>query len=71
MLSADSAEATGLKWISALSNPMITDGDLIRGGASGAATRLAIGTDFQVLQAVSGLPVWRSPYSYLQNLNIS
>ena len=71
VLSADSAETTGLKWISALTNPMTTDGDLIRGGTSGAATRLAIGTDFQILQVVSGLPAWRSPYSYLQNLNQS
>lgn len=41
VLSADSAEATGLKWVSPLTNPMSAVGDLIRGGASGAATRLA------------------------------
>jgi hypothetical protein len=41
VLSADSAQTTGLNWISVLSNPMTTLGDIITGGASGAAGRLA------------------------------
>jgi hypothetical protein len=39
VLSADSAEATGLKWINAATNPMDSDGDLIVGGSGGAATK--------------------------------
>lgn len=44
VLSYDSAEATGLKAIAPLTNPMSAVGDLIVGGASGAATRLAPNT---------------------------
>lgn len=45
-----------------LANPMSATGDLIVGGASGAATRLAIGTPAQVLTVSdSGVPVWRDP----------
>ena len=39
-------------------NPMTTAGDLIRGGTSGAAARLGIGTAGQVLTVVSGAPAW-------------
>src|SRR5690242_18386030 len=39
-------------------NPMTTVGDIIIGGASGAATRLAAGTNGQFLQLVSGSPAW-------------
>lgn len=39
-------------------NPMTTAGDIIIGGASGAATRLAAGTDGYVLKLSSGAPVW-------------
>ena len=40
------------------SNPMAADGDLIRGGESGAPVRLPVGADGQVLTVVSGLPAW-------------
>jgi len=39
-------------------NPMTTTGDVITGGASGAAGRLAIGTASQVLTVVAGAPAW-------------
>ena len=45
---------------SGLTNPMTTTGDLITGGASGAAQRLGIGTSGQVLTVVSGAPAWAS-----------
>lgn len=60
VLTADSAQATGLSWTSPLTNPMSAVGDLIRGGTSGAATRLAVGTDDQILTVVSGVPAWRT-----------
>lgn len=41
-----------------LDNPMTTAGDIIKGGTSGAAERLAIGTEAQVLTVSSGAPVW-------------
>lgn len=41
-------------------SPMTTSGDIIYGGASGAGTRLAKGSDGQVLKLASGLPVWGS-----------
>lgn len=39
-------------------SPMTTSGDIIYGGASGTGTRLAKGTDGQVLTLASGLPSW-------------
>lgn len=41
-----------------LANPMTTLGDLIAGGSGGAAQRLAVGSDDQVLTVVSGQPAW-------------
>lgn len=41
-------------------SPMTTSGDLIYGGASGTGTRLAKGSDGQVLTLASGLPAWSS-----------
>lgn len=61
VLTADSAESTGLKWASSLTNPMTTQGDLIVGGTSGAATRLAKGTDGDIFKMVSGSPAWSTP----------
>jgi hypothetical protein len=39
-------------------SPMTTSGDIIYGGASGTGTRLAKGSDGQVLTLASGLPTW-------------
>lgn len=46
-----------------LSNPMTTAGDVIYGGASGAPTRLAVGTAAQVLTVNAGAtaPEWADP----------
>ena len=41
-------------------SPMTTSGDIIYGGTSGAGTRLARGTDGQVLTLASGIPSWAS-----------
>ena len=42
-------------------NPMTAAGDIIYGGTSGAPTRLAKGTDGQVLTLASGYPSWAAP----------
>jgi hypothetical protein len=39
-------------------SPMTTSGDIIYGGSSGTGTRLAKGTDGQVLTLASGIPSW-------------
>lgn len=41
-----------------MANPMTAAGDIIVGGVSGAESRLAKGTDGQVLTLASGAPVW-------------
>jgi len=41
-----------------MDNPMTTGGDIIYGGTSGTPTRLAKGTDGQVLTLASGVPSW-------------
>ena len=43
---------------SGFANPMTTAGDLITGGAAGAAQRLGIGSNSYVLTVVSGAPAW-------------
>jgi hypothetical protein len=40
VLTADSAQASGLSWTSPLTNPMDSAGDMIIGGTGGAATKL-------------------------------
>lgn len=61
VLTADSAEASGIKWASSLTNPMNASGDMIVGGVAGAATRLPKGTDGQYLRLASGTPAWETP----------
>lgn len=44
-------------------NPMTAEGDLIVGGTAGAAGRLAVGTNDQILRVAGGVPTWvNSPY---------
>jgi hypothetical protein len=66
VLTADSAQTTGIKWGTVLSNPMTTLGDLIVSAASGVANRLGIGSQGQVLtvDTASTLGVkWSTPFS--------
>jgi hypothetical protein len=59
VLTADSAETTGLKWTAPLTNPMDDAGQLIYGAALGAATKLAAGTAGQWLQSEgAAAPTW-------------
>jgi hypothetical protein len=46
-----------------MANPMTTLGDIVKGGASGAAARLAIGTAGQILavNATADAPEWQTP----------
>lgn len=64
---ADSAKPVSTAQQTALdlkiTNPMTTAGDTLYGAASGAPTRLAKGSDGQVLTLASGLPSWATPYS--------
>ena len=42
-------------------SPMTTSGDIIYGGASGAGTRLGIGSSNNVLTVSGGIPTWAAP----------
>lgn len=55
-------QATKAAGFDALS-PMSASGDIIYGGASGTGTRLAKGSDGQVLTLASGLPSWAAASS--------
>lgn len=59
MADHDTHDHTGVPGVGGdMSNPMTTSGDVIYGGASGTPTRLAKGTDGDVLTLASGLPSW-------------
>ncbi len=65
VLTADSAEATGMKWaeVSAgFADPMTTNGDMII-RAAGSTTRLGIGSAAQVLTVTGGVPTWQNSAS--------
>lgn len=44
-----------------MTNPMTTSGDVIYGGASGVPTRLASGSNGDVLTLAAGIPSWAAP----------
>ncbi len=68
VLTANSANPTGLGWTSPLTNPMDGTGQLIYGGVAGATTKLAAGTSNYVLTAAgASAPVW----GLLVNANVS
>jgi hypothetical protein len=60
VLTADSGETSGVKWGTALSNPMTTRGDIITGGVSGAAQRLALGTTGKMLASDGTDVIWQT-----------
>jgi hypothetical protein len=65
VLTADSAQASGLNWTSPLTNPMTTTGDIIYSSdVSGTAARLAIGATNALLGVSGGIPAW------LTNVNV-
>jgi hypothetical protein len=64
VLTADSAEATGLKWATptvGMTNPMTTTGDTIYSSSGSTPARLGIGTTGQVLTVSGGVPAWATP----------
>ena len=65
VLTADSSEATGMKWAAlpiGFADPMTTDGDLIA-RIAGATTRIGIGSVAQVLTVSGGIPSWQNAAS--------
>ncbi len=59
VLTANSANPSGLGWAAPLTNPMDSAGDLIVGGALGAATKLDSGASGQLLMANgAAAPTW-------------
>ena len=66
VLTADSAEATGLKWAtpaSGMTNPMTTTGDIIYSSSGSTPDRLGIGSTGNVLTVAGGVPSWAAPAS--------
>lgn len=60
VLTSQGGAGTAMTWTPSLTNPMTTGGDIIYGGAAGAATRLANGSSGQVLTSAGGTsaPTW-------------
>lgn len=67
VLTADSGEATGVKWAAASSGSVATDaiwdtaGDLAVGSGANTAAKLAVGSEGDVLTIVSSVPAWAAP----------
>ena len=49
-------------------SPLTTLGDILYGGASGAGTRLGIGSTNQVLTVISGIPSWQTPAANVSSI---
>ena len=58
ILTADSAEATGLKYAAGSRATLTTTGDIIYASAANTPARLAIGSTDQVLKVSGGIPAW-------------
>jgi hypothetical protein len=73
VLTAASGQTSGLQWTSPLTNPMTTLGDIIIGGSSGSATRLAGNTansTSKVLTSTATAGVANSPtFSQISDTN--
>lgn len=67
VLTADSAESTGVKWATpasgGMTNPMTTTGDTIYSSSGSTPARLGIGSTGQVLTVAGGVPSWATPSS--------
>lgn len=71
VLSASSAAASGLAWTAPLTNPMDSAGDMIVGGASGAATKLDSGTSGQHLQSAGAAsPAWTDTFTRSKTISL-
>lgn len=59
--------AGALAWVSPLSNPMTTTGDIIYATSGATPGRLGIGSANQVLTVISGIPSWQNASSGFAN----
>lgn len=58
VLTADSAQADGVKWANGSAATLTTTGDLLYASAANTPARLAIGSTDQVLKVSGGIPAW-------------
>ena len=66
VLTSQGGAGTAMTWTASLTNPMTAGGDIIYGGAAGAANRLANGSAGQLLQSAGGTsaPTWAGPTAF-------
>lgn len=63
VLTADSAQADGVKWANGSAATLTTTGDLLYASAANTPARLGIGSTSQVLTVSGGVPTWATPSS--------
>jgi len=63
VLTADSAQADGVKWANGSAATLTTTGDTLYASAANTPARLGIGSTGQVLTVASGVPSWATPSS--------
>jgi hypothetical protein len=63
VLTADSAQADGVKWANGSAATLTTTGDILYASAANTPARLGIGSTDQVLTVSGGIPAWATPSS--------
>jgi hypothetical protein len=61
VLTADSAQADGVKWANGSAATLTTTGDILYASAANTPARLGIGSSSQVLTVSGGVPAWATP----------
>jgi hypothetical protein len=64
VLTADSAQADGVKWANGSAATLTTTGDIIYASAANTPARLGIGSTSQVLTVSGGVPTWATPAGF-------
>ena len=63
VLTADSAQADGVKWANGSAATLTTTGDTLYASAANTPARLGVGSTGQVLTVSGGIPTWATPAS--------
>jgi hypothetical protein len=70
VLTADSAQADGLKWAASATSTLTTTGDTLYASGANTLARLGIGSTGNVLTVAGGVPTWAAPSGSSKNFTL-